>query len=152
MAMVNLICIGGGVFKAATHQDTELLARFKIGDLMQSPVSKPRNGKFMSKFFAMLNVGYDAFQPVLEYKGAKVQKNFDKFRADVTILAGYYTITVGLKGEAIAKPKSIAFASMDEEEFEKLYSEVANVILERVLTNYTREDLDNVVSQIMGFV
>lgn len=31
-------------------------------------------------------------------------------------------------------------------------SAVANVLLRKVLTNYTRDDLDRVVERVMGFV
>tara|TARA_R110000822_G_C15338773_1_gene495912 strand:- start:28503 stop:28955 length:453 start_codon:yes stop_codon:yes gene_type:complete len=150
--MINMVHMGGGVFKPLTQQDEEVLKRFKFGDVMTINPVKARNPKFLSKFFAMLNVGYDAFEPVTEYKGQPVQKNFDKFRDDVTILAGYYDITVGMKGEPIAVAKSISFGKMKEEEFEKLYSSVANVILTRILTNYTKDDLDNVVNNVLGFV
>jgi predicted nucleotide-binding protein (sugar kinase/HSP70/actin superfamily) len=150
--MIKMIHMGGGVFKPLTPQDEESLRRFKVGDVMEVNPTKVRNPKFHAKFFAMLNVGYDAFEPVVEYKGEVVRKNFDKFRSDITILAGYYTIEVGVKMEPIAVAKSISFASMNDDEFEKLYSDVADVLLTRVLTNYTRENLDNVVQQIMGFV
>jgi len=40
---------------------------------------------------------------------------------------------------------------MEEPEFEKLYSAVVNVLLERVLTTYeNREQLDAVVDQILS--
>ena len=152
MADIHLTCIGSGVFKATTPQDAELLKRFKLGDIAKGKFTKVRNPKFLAKFFAMLNVGFDAFEPVTEWKGHRVQKNYDRFREDVIITAGYFDIVPLLNGEFKAKAKSISFAGMEEPEFEKLYSEVANVLLEKVLTNYTRDDLDNVVNQILGFV
>jgi hypothetical protein len=59
---------------------------------------------------------------------------------------------VALNGEAKARAKSIAFGNMAEDEFERVYSAVADVILQRVLRNYTREDLDRVVDEVLRFV
>jgi hypothetical protein len=41
---------------------------------------------------------------------------------------------------------------MGQEEFDGLYSSVIDVVLARILTNYTRDDIDSVVNQILGFV
>ena len=40
---------------------------------------------------------------------------------------------------------------MDEIEFETLYSATIDVILSRILTKYTRQDLDNVINQLLAF-
>ena len=152
MTDIQLTCIGDGVFKASSPADLAALVRFRIGDVMTAKVSRNRNPKFHAKFFALLSVGYDAFNPTNEYKGRPVHKNYDRFREDVTIMAGYYDLVPTLTGQVRPKAQSISFAKMGQDEFEVLYSEVANVILEKVLTNYSSDDLDNVVQQIMGFV
>jgi hypothetical protein len=152
MSDVKLLAMGGGIFKPATAQDADLLSRFKTGDIMAAKVTRTRNAGFHRKFFALLNIGFDAFESHAEWKGEVVKKNFERFREDVTILAGYYDLVPRINGEVKAEAKSISFASMKPDDFEKLYNEVANVILTRVLTNYTKDDLDNVVDQIMGLV
>jgi hypothetical protein len=98
-----------------------------------------------------LNVGFDYWTPEAEYKGRVVEKNMDRFREEVTILAGYYDVVASLGGSVRLKAKSIAFANMEEDEFERLYSAVINVILQKVLTTWTREDLDDVVDQVLRF-
>ena len=40
---------------------------------------------------------------------------------------------------------------MDEEEFNKLWNSTISVILERVLTNYTKKDLDLTVKKLETF-
>ena len=152
MAEVNLTCIQKGVFRGMSESDMTALDRFKIGDVMKVKPVMVRNPKFMKKFFALLNVGFDSFEPVTEHKGQVIQKNYERFRKDVTIMAGFYTVTVDINGAPKYEADSISFANMDEGTFEDLYSKVANVILEKVLTNYTRDDLDNTVNQILGFV
>jgi hypothetical protein len=54
--------------------------------------------------------------------------NFEEFRAYKIMQAGYYNRVVTEKGEFYL-PKSISFASMDDFEFEKLYSSMVNVMI-----------------------
>ena len=124
----------------------------KNGTVVCAKITKPRNYRFHKKFFALMNYAYGIWDPEeLEYRGQKVGKNFDRFRKDITMLAGYYDLVTNIKGELKAEPQSISFGSMKEEEFEKLYSKTINVLIKRVLTNYTRDDVDRVIENIIGF-
>jgi hypothetical protein len=51
------------------------------------------------------------------------------------------------------EPKTISFAGLDEDGFEKLYSEVINVLLQKVLTGtgVTEEKLRRYVDQVLEF-
>ncbi len=126
------------------------------GELARIEAVVPRNSKFHRKFFALLTLGFDAWEPPRKrqsYKGHPVQKNFERFREDVTIAAGFYEQTFDLKGRMQLRAKSISFAKMDDAEFEMLYSAVANVLLAGVLVNYSgRDELDEVVEKLLGFV
>lgn len=127
----------------------------EVGELLTCDFTITRNPKFHRKFFVLLGVGYEAWDPGRKhktYKGKPVLKEFEQFREDVTILAGYYEQTFGMDGRMKLTAKSIAFSSMEEIEFERLYNAVATVLLERVLTNYSRADLDIVVQKILGLV
>lgn len=132
------------------------LFNLEPGEMVEIKTVQKRNGKFHRKFFALLNVGYEAWDPGRKHKthkGLPVGKNFEQFREDVTILAGYYEQTFGIDGAMKLKAKSISFASMEQPEFEELYSAVADVLLEHVLSNYAnRAQLDEVVNKVMGFL
>jgi len=148
---IDLIRTPSG-FTPASEEDFDACLKFKVGNEVRADIVQPRNVGFHRKFFAMLKVGFDAWEPPeKEFRGLPVQKSFDRFRKDCTIAAGFYEPVANLKGEVRAEAKSISFASMDEAEFEKVYSAVANVLLQRVLTNYTRADLDRVVDEIIRF-
>lgn len=151
MALVHLRKINGALYPA-DDMDKAVVDKWPTGEFLKADVVRPRNYKFHRKFFAMINVGYEAWEPPeLLYKGLKAEKNPDRFRADCIVQAGFYDVVANLNGEVRVEPKSIAFGKMEEDEFEKVYSAVANVILRKVLTTYTRDDLDKVVDQIMGF-
>lgn len=118
----------------------------------KAELTRPRNYKFHKKFFTLLEVAYEAWDgPVVEHKGIQVRKNLQKFRKDITIMCGHYELVVNIKGQVMKEAKSISFANMDQEEFEKLYSTAIDVILGKVLSNYTKEDLDEQVNRILRF-
>jgi hypothetical protein len=141
--------------KTAWKKFWSRVKRLEAGELVKVSFKIERNGKFHRKFFAMLNVGYEAWDPGRTHKthkGMPVQKNFEQFREDVTILAGFYEQTFDLQGNLKLKAKSISWASMGQVEFENLYSAVADVLLQKVLTKYSRADLDEVVEKMLRFL
>ena len=131
------------------------LKNINVGEMLKISFSTPRNQKFHKKYFALLNLGYEHWTPARKhkkYKGVPVEKNFDVFRDDIQIMAGFYTLSFGVDGAMKTVPKSISFANMEQDEFERVYDAVVNVILKNVLSNYTRADLDNVIEKMMGFL
>lgn len=129
------------------------IQKMKVGALMHADFKKVRNYKFHKKYFALVTFAFDQWEPRsgLTYQGQPVAKNKERFRKDVAILAGFFESTVNLKGEVRLEAKSISFSQMDDIEFEALYSATIDVILQRILTTYTRDDLDAVVEQLLRF-
>ena len=139
-------------FVPVDKANLEIMEQIKLNAVVRAVITQPRNIKFHNKLFALLRVAFDAwYAPDVEYNGQKITKNFDSFRRELTIRAGFYETHIGLEGEVYFEPRSISFAKMDETEFEQLYSRYIDVILEHVLTHYTRDDLDYVVEQVLGF-
>lgn len=152
MTDIVLMKTAGGALVPADPQAAEYIAKLKLGAGVRATIVRQNNLQFHRKFFALLNLGFEAWEPgELLYNGVTVAKQFDQFRRDIVILAGYYESAINFKGEVRLTAKSLSFASMPQEEREALYSAVINVLLTRVLTQYTREDLDNVVEQILSF-
>lgn len=151
-----------GAVDGASQDDKKSWRRFwgrmigmEPGEVALVEMTIPRNAKFHRKFFVLLNLGFDSWEPARKnkrYKGREVAKNFEQFREDITILAGYYVQTFDLRGRMTLKAQSISFANMDDVEFERLYSAVVDVLLREVCKNYkNREEIDRVVQQIVGF-
>ena len=143
----------GGALIPADPQAAEFIGKLKLGQGVTAAIKRHRNPAFHRKFFALLNLAYDAWEPtVATYKGQVVGKNFDQFRNDILCIAGHFEMAVNLRGETRVTAKSISFGAMDQHEFESVYNSVANAILQRILTNYTRDDLDAVIDRLMGFI
>lgn len=125
------------------------------GELIEASMVFPRNYRYHKKFMALLRLGFEHWEPGRkhkQYKGMPVAKNFDHFRKEVTILAGFYEQTFDLEGNMKLEAKSISFASMEDDEFEAVYSAVLNVLLDKVFTRYAgRAEVDAVIDQIMRF-
>lgn len=148
---VNLIK-QGRVFIPVTPADEDKMSSIKNSQFIEADIKQKRNLKFHRKFFAMLNIGFEAFEPNEKaYKGRIAEKNFDRFRKDVVIMAGFYDATYDIKGNLKLEAHSISFGKMSEDEFNKVYNACCNVLLKQVLHNYTREDLDHVVEQLARF-
>jgi hypothetical protein len=154
-----LFSVLGGV----SEQDNKAWRKFwkrinklAVGEIVDFEAIFPRNGKFHRKFFALLNFAFDAWEPDRvnkSYRGVPVTKNFNRFRKDVTVQAGFYEQTFDLDGNMKLEAQSISFASMDDAEFEQVYSAVADVILQKVLVTYAgRDELDDVMRKVVGFL
>lgn len=153
MTAIVLTKAAGGALIPLDQQAIDFLAKLKLGAGVTVDIKRHRNPGFHKKYFALLNLAFDAWEPAAAtYKGEAVGKNFDQFRNDVTVLAGHYEMAVNLRGETRLTAKSISFGAMSQDDFESLYSATVNVILAKILTSYTRDDLDNVVDRLMGFV
>jgi hypothetical protein len=71
----------------------------------------------------------------------------------VIILAGYYTQTFDIKGRMKLEAESISFGSMDQPQFEAVYSACLDVLLNDVLKTYkNREEVDAVVERMLNFL
>jgi hypothetical protein len=142
-----------------TEDDQQQWLKFKgwldglePGEFVRIGYVKPRNIKFHRRFFALLKTGFDAWEPRRKkHRGMPVQKNFERFRKDALIAAGFYDIVATASGGVKHEAHSISFANMDDNQFATVYSAVADVLLQGVLTRYTRADLDQVVDKLMRF-
>ncbi len=143
----------GSALIPADAMTAEYIEKLKTGDVIHSEFKKKRNAKFHRKYFSLLNFAFEhAEHGDYEYMGERVEPNFDEFRSNLAVLSGYYTPTFDINGNVHLRAKSISFANMDEAKFEALYSMTINVILRKVLRNYSREQLDDVIFKLMGYV
>ena len=155
----NFIKIQGGHLVPASDQDKEIVDKIKAGQVVSVKFSRMRNYQFFKKWWALVNFAFDYWEsPELHadperkwMKKVKPEKNLDRFRKDLTILAGYYEAHYRLDGSVRIEAKSISFSNMSEDEFEKLYSATIDVVLKSVCTQYTEEMLDSVVDQALSF-
>ena len=149
---MNLIKTISGLLPADPDSEKSY-QKIKTGGMVITETKEVRNPAFLRKYFALLNVGFDNWNPGrITSEHGKPEKNFDRFRKDVTILAGFYHIVIRLDGSVRVEADSISFANMEEEEFEELFNKTINVLLKHVYdSNMTEEALNNVVNAYLSF-
>ena len=144
-----------GALAPADSETAAYVARQKFGQGLRAEVKKARSLPFHRKAFALFEFAFDLWDsPRLEYKGTEVAKNFDSFREDITILAGFYEVSTGFDGSVKLKAKSLAFHNMGEEEFERVYKAVLGVVWDRILRSKgyeSPEKVDAIVQELLRF-
>ncbi|WP_312990848.1 DUF1367 family protein [Atlantibacter hermannii] len=135
---IDLVKHPGGVFSPASDSDLERLKRFKNGETYTAEIKLTRNPSFHRKVFAFFQycfANWAADRAGLEHMDEHSQ--FDRFRKDLTILAGFYEQTVRLNGEVRTEAQSLAFSNMDQEQFERCYSALINAAIKHVFAGTT---------------
>jgi hypothetical protein len=115
----------------------------KQGQVIEVDATRPRNTPFHRKYFALLNYAYENW----DIEEIDATKNFDRFRDDITILAGYYEKYYRTDGSVRIEAKSISFAKMEQQEFDALYSKTLDILLANILPSHTPEEINT----ILGF-
>lgn len=138
------------------EETAEAIKKIKIGDIVHGEFTKPANYKFFKKMHALVRLTFDRFTENLdlgmEYKGMKAEPSYDRFRKEMTILAGYYDATFDIHGRVRVEAKSWSFGSMSEEEREQMYSALINVSLRKFFAaDLTEQKLRELVDQVMAF-
>lgn len=129
--------------------------KLKLGESVHGKeFTRMRNPKFHRKFFALINLAYDQWEPGdVMIKGQVVQKNRKNFRRNLIAAAGFYEIVFNIDGTFKYEAQSISFGNMDQEEFEKVYNRVIDEILRRIpqFRDYDRNKMDELVNKVLHF-
>lgn len=153
---IVLTKLANGMLAPATEADAEQLKKVKQGAGVRVQLTRIRNYEYHKRWFALVQYAFEMWSDIkgpMEYKGQQIQPNFDRFRKDLVILAGYYDTVFNVRGELRLEAKSISFGSMGQDEFERLYSATINAVLTKILTGsgLSEEKLRNYVDQVMSF-
>ncbi|MDM2779268.1 DUF1367 family protein [Citrobacter sp. Cpo142] len=194
---LQLIKQSSGILIPATPETSDLLqSKFKLGAVLVAEFRQARNPAFHRRFFALLNLGFEYWEPTggaissnerklitgyakylasfggsetalldaaeqyLEQvasrritNGISLCKSFDAYRAWVIVEAGHYDAIQLPDGTLRKHPRSIAFANMEETEFQQLYKAALDVLWRWVLSRAFKDqrEAENAASQLMSF-
>lgn len=111
---------------------------WRIGDQLLASIRKPRNAKLHRKAFILIDVVY----PHTEYPSKEA------LRKAMTVGAGFVEEIINpVTGETALSAKSWRFDSMDDIEFQQLYSAMIGVAL-KIVEGSTHDDWMNAVEEI----
>jgi hypothetical protein len=132
----------------------EWFAKLKAGATVRADIRVMRNAAFHRKFFAMLRVAYENHDwPEIDTQWGPAKCTYDQFRKYITVKSGHFDMVVTPRGDVRAEARSIAFSKMDEAEFDRLYSDALDFILQEYLApkGWTREQMDEAVNKMLSF-
>lgn len=144
---INFIKAAGGSLIPNDDFDAEKMVKFKTGEVYEVDIKLVRNPQFLRKvmvFFHFCEDHWDG-EKVYEYVSSKQQ--FDTFRKDLTILAGFYVQTTRLDGTIRTEAQSLAFGSMDEETFQECYIALTKAAMKHIFKTAD----NNTYNQLIGF-
>jgi hypothetical protein len=141
-------------FVPVDPESGEWANKIKIGQVVHADFKRMRNYAFHKKLFALLNLAYEYWEPgEINSEYGKPEKNFERFRKDLTILAGYYHVEHSLSQKHMKiSADSISFAKMDAETFEKLYNRILDVIMKKILPNMSKDEIETLTNKFLEFV
>ncbi|WP_024556632.1 DUF1367 family protein [Franconibacter pulveris 1160] len=196
MAQLQLIKQSSGILIPATPETSDFLhSKCKLGAVLVADFKQVRNAAFHRRFFALLNLGYEYWQPtggaistnerklvtgyakylasfggsestlldaadqylerIADRRAGSISacKSFDAYRSWVTVEAGHYDAIQLPDGTLRKHPRSIAFANMDETQFQQLYRAALDVLWRWILSKTFRSpaEAENVAAQLIGF-
>jgi len=189
MAQLQLIKQSSGILIPATPETSELLqSKIKLGAVLVADFKQVRNPAFHRRFFALLNLGFEYWEPTggaISSNERKLVTGYAKFLASfggsetalldaaehyleriadkrtgsisacksLTIESGHYDAIQLPDGTLRKHPRSIAFANMDETEFQQLYKAVLDVLWRWILSRAFRDqrEAENAAAQLLSF-
>lgn len=193
---LQLIKQSSGILIPATPETSDFLhSKCKLGAVLVADFKQVRNPAFHRKFFALLNLGFEYWEPtggaissserrlvtgyakflatfgssegalldaaeqylvrIADKRAGSISlcKSFDAYRSWVIVEAGHYDAIQLPDGTLRKHPRSIAFANMDENEFQQLYRAALDVLWRWILSRAFRSqaEAENAAAQLQHF-
>lgn len=124
--------------------DFEEKKRLREGSVVKVTVTKQRNYEFHKKFFALVRLTFENL-PERLHQMLNIHSETDMLTLLKLDLGYAHTVYYGTKQVVIVD--SIAFASMDQFEFERFYDRAVDVVLNLYLRGTQKQDLiDNLLN------
>jgi len=136
----------GGTLTPANDREADKLTKFKNGEHYETDIKLSRNPDFHRKVFAFFNFCYEYWDGQTAHEHLTDEAQMLRFRQDLMILAGYYEHAVRLDGHAVLTAKSLAFASMEQEEFEHCYTALINAACKHLFKDASEEIYNKLLS------
>lgn len=134
--------------RGATDADHEAWTKFRRrletlqpGKWLRFEWSSPRHGKHHRKFMALLN---------LITENSETYNTISKALVAVKLCVGHFDLMADpTTGEITKVPRSIAYESMPQEDFDVFYSAAIDGVLQHILPAMGRETADRLLEMIV---
>lgn len=141
MAEIWMVKNQFGKLSAEDEESKAALAKIKNGEHIQVNIKKPRNVLFLRKFFALCTVVFE---------NQEKYEDFEAFRHELTMRAGWWQEHVHTTGNVSYIPKSISFAKMDAIQFGEFYDKAIDAAIEHFIPGTDKEGLEEAILDFGG--
>lgn len=128
--IIEVVKEAGGIFRPVNDAEYEKTAKFKTGEQYQVQIKLTRNPAFHRKVFAFFNFCFEHWAGGNEFQSH--EKQFNVFRQNLTVLAGFKEQYWTISGKVRIEAKSLSFSSMSQEEFEECYHALINAAMKYI--------------------
>lgn len=144
-----MVKLPGGTFVPAVDMESEVLQKFRNGEQYEVEIKLTRNPQFHRKVFAFFNFCFQHWSAdKTEWEHFDERMQFDTFRKNLTVLAGYKNISYTIDGRMRAEAQSLSYGNMEQAEFEACYQALISAAIKHIFANTTDE---NVLNQLYAF-
>lgn len=145
----------GTALVPATDQEAEQIEALRsLGGVLKVKVTQDRTNRFHRKAMALFRYLFQLWEPAdMADHGVPVQKDFESFRKNLTIRAGFYRQVFDLKGGFVLEAESLNWRSMDNTRFNEVYGRIIDVALDMLgyQQALTPEQVDIAVERVLSF-
>lgn len=147
--IIQMIKLPGGTFVPAVDMESEALQKFRNGEQYEVEIKLTRNPQFHRKVFAFFNFCFQHWSAdKTEWEHFDERMQFDTFRKNLTVLAGYKNISYTIDGRMRVEAQSLSYGNMEQPEFEACYQALISAAIKHIFANTTDE---NVLNQLYAF-
>lgn len=129
---------------ASDRASEEYLAKQTPGTIIRCEARKPRHPGHHAKFFAMLKLVWEGTE--LQDRYPCMDNLLDAFKYEM----GYVETFKAVDGTILTKPKSIAFESMAQDEFQDFYDRAVEIIATRLVPHLDKKDLERQLEDMIS--
>ena len=119
----------GGSFSPIDDMEAEALSNLPNASY-EVEIKRSRNPAFHGKMFAFLGFCFAHWKSDREFMDEKGQ--FDVFRKNLTVLAGFYNEYYTIGDTVRIEAKSLSYSNMDQAEFEQCYNALISVAIRKI--------------------
>ncbi len=139
----------------ADEQEAAVLERLRnVGGRFRVLIRQQRNSGFHRKAMALMRYLHQQWEPADQTDdGVPVQRDFDAFRRNLLIQAGYFTQVFRGDGTFTLEATSLNFDAMDNVKFAEVYGRLIDVGIRLVggCGGMSPEQVDIAVDRVLAF-
>ena len=144
---ISMIKQAGGALLPQSEIEQNKMTRFKNDGCYEIEIKQTRNPVFLSKAMVFFTFCFEYWCNDIEgYEYLDEPAQFDSFRKNLTVLAGYKVVTWKIGGGFRVEAESLAFANMDEERFSSCYHALIQAALSNIFHGSDKEIYDKLHS------